>query len=125
VIHEVLGRGTLVHAESGVAVQYDSGWTAEYPGHSVGSSGHKRLLDRLDFGAALEQLKAGQRVTRAGWNKGTWLALVEPDANDVSSFGASPWILAPWVAMKTADDKVVPWSVSQADVLADDWEVVE
>jgi len=30
--------------------------------------------------------------------------------------------LLPFIAMKTADDKVVPWLASQTDLLASDWE---
>jgi len=30
----------------------------------------------------------------------------------------------PWIGMKTADDKFVPWLASQTDVLANDWCVV-
>lgn len=32
--------------------------------------------------------------------------------------------LAPYIGMKTADDKFVPWLASQTDVLAEDWERV-
>lgn len=78
--HSVLGRGTVVPSEvEGTAVQYDGGALVEYPGQSIGSSGHRRCLDRLDFGAALSALKSGEHVARTGWNgKGMWLALVEP-----------------------------------------------
>lgn len=31
----------------------------------------------------------------------------------------------PFIAMKTADDKLVPWLASQTDMLADDWVIVE
>jgi hypothetical protein len=31
----------------------------------------------------------------------------------------------PFIAMKTADDKVVPWLASQTDLLAEDWELVD
>jgi hypothetical protein len=30
----------------------------------------------------------------------------------------------PYIFMKTADDKLVPWLASQTDLLSDDWEVV-
>lgn len=30
----------------------------------------------------------------------------------------------PFVCMKTADNKLVPWLASQTDVLADDWKIV-
>ncbi len=69
----------------------------------------------LTFGGAVEQLKQGARVLRQGWNgKQMFLELVEPR-------GA----MLPFITMKTADDKLVPWLASQSDVLAEDWEVLE
>lgn len=71
----------------------------------------------MNFGAALEALKAKEKVSRSGWNgKGMWLALQVPDANSKMSL--------PYIYMKTADDKLVPWLASQTDVLSDDWGVV-
>lgn len=70
----------------------------------------------LSFGEAIAALKCGKRVSRSGWNgKGMWLALQVPDANSKMSL--------PYIYMKTADDKQVPWLASQTDVLADDWAV--
>ncbi|NLL68412.1 MAG: DUF2829 domain-containing protein [Clostridiaceae bacterium] len=31
---------------------------------------------------------------------------------------------SPWIGMKTADNKFVPWLASQTDVLAEDWMVI-
>jgi hypothetical protein len=36
-----------------------------------------------------------------------------------------PIELLPWIGMKTADNKFVPWLASQTDILAEDWEIVE
>ena len=72
----------------------------------------------LTFGDALSLLKRGTKVARAGWNgKKMWLALQVPDENSKMSL--------PYIYMKTADDKVVPWLASQSDMLAEDWGVVE
>ncbi len=72
----------------------------------------------MNFGQAIEWLEAGHKVARAGWNgKGMWLALQVPDAHSKMSL--------PYIYMKTADDKLVPWLASQTDVLAEDWLVVE
>jgi hypothetical protein len=30
----------------------------------------------------------------------------------------------PYITMKTADNKIVPWLASQTDILADDWSVL-
>lgn len=85
----------------------------------------------LPFGIAIEALKKGARVARAGWNgKGMWLTLVKPGFYDVgcSVVGEIPscdGFFLPWIGMKTADNKFVPWLASQTDVLADDWLIVD
>lgn len=77
----------------------------------------------MDFSGVLYQMKLGKRVRRAGWNgKGMWLSLVEADHYRVQ--GVCNFTLLPWIGMKTADDCYVPWLCSQADMLADDWEVI-
>lgn len=83
----------------------------------------------MNFGYAVEQLKAGSKVTRAGWNgKGMWLQLYTPQQDDgvvAVMDGKGKWFpLAPHILMKTADDKFVPWLASQTDILAEDWEIV-
>lgn len=76
----------------------------------------------MTFGAAIEDLKAGRRVSRAGWNgKGMWLRLVTENQSYLP--GLNLYCL-PFIAMKTADDKLVPWLASQTDMLAEDWERV-
>ena len=77
----------------------------------------------MDFGDAIRALKDEKRVTRAGWNgKGMWLVLGTPDR--IITENGFP--LLPFIAMKTADDKMLPgWLASQTDMLAEDWMVVE
>lgn len=71
----------------------------------------------MHFGDALKALKFGGAVARRGWNgKGMWIKLQVPDAHSKMSL--------PYIYMKTADDKLVPWLASQTDILAEDWEVV-
>jgi hypothetical protein len=71
----------------------------------------------MQFEAALTKLKRGERVARAGWNgKNMWIALQVPDGNSKMT--------SPYVFMKTADGKLVPWLCSQTDMLASDWEAV-
>jgi hypothetical protein len=75
------------------------------------------LMDRMDFGEALTELKLGHRVARAGWNgKGMWLELQSPDDNSKMTL--------PYIFMKTADDNLVPWLASQTDLLSDDWGII-
>jgi len=83
----------------------------------------------MSFGLAIEALKRGKKVARAGWNgKGMWLTHVFASDWDVSADTAGmddqDIVTAPWIGMKTADAKFVPWLASQTDVLADDWQVV-
>lgn len=78
---------------------------------------HKLLLP---FSAALESLKRGAPMMRHGWNgKGMYVFLV---SNWSSNHVQLPHL--PFLAMKTADNKVVPWLASQTDMLAEDWERV-
>lgn len=77
------------------------------------------------IGWAVEQLKAGRLVLRAGWNgKGMWLTIERQPL--VRSFDGGETFLEalPYVSMKTADEKLVPWLCSQTDLLATDWELV-
>jgi len=90
----------------------------------------------FSFGDAVEILKKGVRVARAGWNgKGMWLMMVHPDddaavpprpayaVNGIVDDATNGCL--PWIGMKTADNKFVPWLASQTDVLAEDWQIVE
>lgn len=71
-------------------------------------------MSKGDFGWAIDELKAGRRVSRTGWNgKNMWLELQRPDANSKMSL--------PYIYMFTATKDLVPWLASQTDVLAEDW----
>ena len=90
-------------------------------------------LNALSFSHALEAIKSGLKVARAGWNgKGMFVFLVPgsvfkvnrppllgiyPEGTEINYHGH--------IDMKTADGQVVPWLASQTDVLANDWCVVE
>lgn len=92
-----------------------------------------RPVENMSFGLAIEALKAGKKVARAGWNgKGMFLFLVPGSTFKVNRpplMGIYPEgteiNYCPHIDMKTADGKVVPWLASQTDVLAEDWAVVE
>lgn len=79
----------------------------------------------MTFGEALEELKYGKRVARAGWNgKGMWLVLINP-GNAMHTSAAGSFDMQPCIGMKTADNVMQPgWLASQADMLAEDWEIV-
>jgi len=67
-----------------------------------------------DFGWALEQLKAGERVRRGGWNgKGMYLGLQVPDAGSVNKQA--------YIYIIPVGGQRVPWVASQPDLLESDW----
>lgn len=75
-----------------------------------------------DFAWALGQLKAGSRVLREGWNgKGMYVFLISGDEWSFTNGKNDNYPLLPFIALKTADGKQVPWQPSQTDILAEDW----
>ena len=81
----------------------------------------------MNFGKAIEALKSGKRVARAGWNgKGMFLCFVhwkDWSVNPAETHKTSTH-LAPWIGMRTADNMFVPWLASQTDMLAEDWLII-
>ncbi|WP_281998667.1 DUF2829 domain-containing protein [Priestia flexa] len=90
----------------------------------------------MNFGQAVERLKEGRKVARKGWNgNGMWIVLMPAlylDASVVN--GRTSKHLGegvdldsqPYIAMFTAGKQWQPgWLASQADILSEDWEVVE
>ena len=72
----------------------------------------------MNIGWAVERLRSGQRVCRSGWNgKGMWLELQWPDPHSRMTL--------PYVFINTAQGDLVPWTCSQTDLLASDWELPE
>jgi len=76
----------------------------------------------MDFGNALTELKAGNKVQRDGWNgKGLWLELQRPDEHSKMTL---PYIFMSYPAdAKTTPGARVPWFASQTDMLAEDWRI--
>ena len=77
----------------------------------------------MNFGTAIECIKKGDKVQRAGWNgKGLWLELQTPDENSKMTL---PYIYInyPPESPNTPGAKV-PWLASQTDMLTDDWRVL-
>jgi hypothetical protein len=86
----------------------------------------------MNFGQAIEALKEGKRVQRAGWNgKNMFLYLVKgskfisnrPPLNEIFPDGTEITYHA-HIDMWTAQGYAVPWLASQADMLSEDWEIV-
>lgn len=80
-------------------------------------------IDAMNFGHALAAMNNNHRVARAGWNgKGMWIWLVLEHEYEVD--GYLNYITAPFIAMKTVDDTIVPWLCSQTDLLSNDWCII-
>lgn len=94
-------------------------------------------MKNMNFGLAIEAMRKGEKVARAGWNgKGMWLIYIQgsyASTGPCDSYGDYQvnddkvnfdTERLPWIGMKTADNKFVPWLASQTDMLAEDWQIV-
>lgn len=97
----------------------------------------------FSFGEAIRNLKNGKKVARKGWNgKGMWVVLMPAlylppyntqdtnhKVNDRTAIHIgkdTPLDSQPYVAMWTANQQWQPgWIANQADMLAEDWCIVE
>lgn len=126
--------------DEGYLVEYLDGGqanTKEYAGYVSWSP--KDVFERaykstegLSFGLAVEAMKMGYKVTRAGWNgKGMFLYHVGADYYPAKTDAAKSFYgensMVPYrsyIAMKTVNNEVVPWVASQSDILESDWIIV-
>ena len=87
----------------------------------------------MNFGEAIESLKQGKKVSRAGWNGKNMFLFLVPGSEFIVN---RPPLLGIYpegtkinyhahIDMKTATGEIVPWLASQTDVLAEDWGLVE
>jgi len=139
-------------ADEGYLVEYTDGGsrnTEAYKGYVSWSPKEQfenayRGTSDLTFGLALEALKLGKKVARAGWNgKGMWLSLSgdgdrqipahsfwsENNAKFAAEQGGFATVL-PCITMKTTNAHgrvaiLMGWLASQTDMLSDDWCIVE
>ena len=85
-----------------------------------------REITGVNFGLAVEAMKKGSRVARAGWNgKGVFIEIIFDEGDCMLLSSGEGYEMCSWIGMKTADNKFVPWTASQTDILADDWVVLE
>ena len=89
----------------------------------------------MNFGEALEALKAGKRLRRAGWNgKGMFVVYQKgyPQGIPCNKQTADAWgmnegelfVCNPYLQIKNVDGSHSMWVPSIGDCLAEDWEVV-
>lgn len=133
--------------DEGYLVEYTDGGAPNHPDHAGYISWSPkeqfdnayRPISGMSFGLAIEALKLGKRVARAGWNgKGMWLVLVPgtPSAQlregspYHSALGLPECEILPHIDMWTTNAQgrraMLPgWLASQTDMLADDWQLID
>lgn len=87
---------------------------------------------QMKFNEALDKLLKGSKLTRQGWNRknqfiyyvpqGSYKPCTEIAEQLVNEQGLVEY--KPYIALKTVQDQVVPWTPSISDVLAEDWMVM-
>lgn len=69
-------------------------------------------------------MKKGNKVARNGWNgKNMWIKIFTPPENAKHVSGGC--MTLPYIYMFTVQKDLIPWLASQADMLAEDWEIIE
>ena len=95
--------------------------------------------ENLNFGQAIELLKAGKLVSRKNWNGKNMFLWLKPAVtirrewckdplliNVIDNFGDNAIEGLGTICMKTADNKILTgWLASQTDMLAEDWQEVD
>lgn len=132
---EHTGRPIEQHerGRDGYLVEYEDGYKSWSPKHVFEAA--YRPINAMTFGLAIEALKRGERVARAGWNgKGMWLILthgrvinnIEPNSFYERCGFEAPVTICSHIDMKAADGSmVVGWLASQTDMLAEDWCIID
>ncbi len=91
-----------------------------------------RETSGMSFGLAVEAMKKGMKVARAGWNgKGMFVFLVNGSTFNVSRaplLGIFPEgsevNYRPHIDIKNVDGSISTWAPSIGDALADDWAIL-
>lgn len=114
--------------EEGYKVVYKDGYVSWSPKDVFEES--YRQIDGMTFGLAIEALKKGLRVARKGWNgKNQYIELaanvsyVSPK-NDVVNVNHEQ-IGNKAIAFVGTSGVQLGWLASQADMLSEDWQVIE
>lgn len=91
-------------------------------------------VDAMSFGHAIDALKAGEKVSRAGWNGKKMFLIYIPGTVDAKlregtpyadALGANIVTINPHIDMYTATGEFQPgWLASQTDMLAEDWGII-
>jgi len=120
--------------KDGFLVEYGDGYQSWSPAEAFKSY---RPTNGMNFGLAIEAVKMGHKVERAGWNgKGINIFLVD-EATGFKRVGhdgencdvrLQEHIVIDTTGLQTnnpdAPKSIIPWLASQTDMLADDWVII-
>ena len=121
-------------ATEGYLVVYPDGYISWCPKAQFEEA--NRPIDGLSFGHAIEAVKKGCRISRAGWNGKGMFIMYQPgypegipcNAQTARVYGMREGELfkvRPYLQMRCVDGSHQMWLASQSDILADDWMIVE
>ena len=90
----------------------------------------------MNFGEAIEAMKAGKRLARNGWNGKNMFVVYQkgyPDGIPSNKQTAEAWRMEegdlfkcePYLQIKMVNGSHAMWAPSINDVLAEDWEVLD
>lgn len=94
-----------------------------------------RTTDGMNFGLAIEAVKKGRRIARAGWNGNGMFVVYQKGYSEgipCNKQTAEAWgmnegdlfICNPYLQIKNVNGSHSMWVASINDILADDWEIV-
>ena len=118
--------------DMGYKVVYEDGYESWSP-QDVFEKAYRKVAG-MNFGLALEAAKMGKKIARAGWNghgKGMYVFLANEDISFTTDANLREFLdeevtVHGMMVMRTAQKTLAPgWLASQADMLAEDWYVVE
>lgn len=114
--------------DPGYRVRYKDGYESWSP-KDVFEAAYRRT-DNMSFGLAIEAVKTGRKIQREGWNgKGQYVELAtcigyKNASGDVVNVEHDAIGNAALAFVGTSGVQI-GWLASQADMLADDWRIVE
>lgn len=118
----------LIPERDGYMVRYPDGYTSFSP-KEVFEEAYRRT-DGLNFGLAIEAAKKGLKIARAGWNGkeqyvelASCISYTEPGGSVVNAEHDAIGNQA--FAFVGTSGVQMGWLASQADMLADDWQIVD